>query len=142
MILHDRITSRIDRWFGNHQLPLGQRGELLAERYVLCEGLFVVERNHTNWFGEIDLIGVDDRTIVFFEVKTRKDDRAGMPYEAVDDAKQAKIIKTATCFLKKNQLLECQFRFDVISILWPQNERPALEHYVSAFEPADCYQLY
>ncbi len=44
---------------------LGKRGELAAERFLLRSGMVIIERGFQDKFGEIDLIAVDDETIVF-----------------------------------------------------------------------------
>ena len=78
--------------------------------------MIIIYRSFENQFGEIDLIAVDEKTIVFVEVKTRTSDLAGRPDEAVDDRKQDQISKTAISFLRQHQLLDSPARFDVISI--------------------------
>ena len=69
--------------------------------------MVVVDRGYSEKFGEIDLIAVDERTVVFVEVKTRSSDFAGAPVEAVDDAKQEKISRVATSFIKRHGLHDC-----------------------------------
>ena len=141
--LNPRVTRVLDHWNRRTSMPLGDRGELEAERFLLRQGMVIVGRKHEDWFGEIDLIAVDGRTLVFVEVKTRKSDWAGLPVEAVDQSKQDKLIKTATGFIKNNHLMDCQFRFDIVSIIWRSPEdQPELSHYRSAFEPKEQFQLF
>ena len=122
---------------------LGKRGELAAERFLLRNGLVIVDRGYQDKFGEIDLIAIDDRAIVFVEVKTRTSDYAGDPADAVDEIKQQHLTKPATGYLKWHQLTECQVRFDVIAITWPSDEsRPVIEHYQNAFEPVGKFQMF
>lgn len=117
---------------------LGQRGERIAERLLLKKGMFVVDRGYSEKFGEIDLIAVDDRTVVFVEVKTRSSDFAGAPAEAVDEQKQAKITRVATAYLKRHGLLDCKCRFDVVAIeLDSAGNRPAIRHFENAFEAVE-----
>ncbi|MEL7498229.1 MAG: YraN family protein [Planctomycetota bacterium] len=125
------------------QTTLGQRGEREAERFFLRQGMWIIDRGYTDKFGEIDLIAVDGDTIVFVEVKTRKTDFAGLPAEAVDERKQAKITRTAQGYLKWHHLTECRIRFDVVSILWNDDAQPPqIDHYASAFEAAGDFQMY
>lgn len=122
---------------------LGERGERAASRFLLRQGCVIVDRGYQDKFGEIDLIAVDDETIVFVEVKTRTSDVAGSPAEAVDESKQQRLLKTAKGYLKWHRLTECRIRFDVISITWPSHlDRPAIIHYENAFESAEPYQLF
>ena len=126
---------------------LGQFGERVAVRHLLRTGFLVIEQNYSDKLGEIDLIAVDDatpnRTIVFIEVKTRATDHAGLPAEAVDERKQAKIARTATGYLKRNQLIEHAVRFDVIAILCPDpSAQPVVQHYRAAFETPGEFQMF
>ena len=124
-------------------MTLGDRGEREAERLLLRQGMIIVARGYEDKFGEIDLIAVDDDSIVFVEVKTRSSDYAGLPAEAVDDAKQRHLTKTAHGYLKWNRLTDCRARFDVIAITWPQeSDVPEITHYRNAFEPVGEFQFF
>jgi len=122
---------------------LGQRGERAAERFLLKQGMVIVARGYQDKFGEVDLIAVDDETIVFVEVKTRTSDLAGLPAEAVDETKQQHLTKTAYGYLKWHRLTDCRARFDVIAITWPTCDRePEIVHYANAFEPMGQFQMF
>lgn len=124
-------------------MTLGDRGEREAERLLLRQGMIIVARGYEDKFGEIDLIAVDDDSIVFVEVKTRSSDYAGLPAEAVDKQKQRHLTKTAHGYLKWNRLTDCRARFDVIAITWPDSsEDPEITHYQNAFEPVGKFQMF
>ncbi len=125
-------------------LPLGLRGERHAARVLRRMGYRIVAGGARSRFGEIDLIAVQGRTIVFVEVKTRRSDRAGAPAEAVNAAKQRRISASALAFLKTHGLLEHRARFDVIAIIWPADAREpsSVEHFKNAFEPPGFGQFY
>lgn len=137
--------NRVTTTLADRLLPLdslGKRGEREAERYLLRKGMIIIYRSFENQFGEIDLIAVDEKTIVFVEVKTRTSDLAGRPDEAVDDRKQNQISKTAIAFLRQNQLLDSPARFDVISIEWNDpNSAPSITHFENAFESTGEFQM-
>lgn len=128
------------RWFATPEetrLSVGARGEILAERWLLQSGFQILARNHQTRYAEIDLIAVDGRTVVFIEVKTRKDLRAGSPVEAVDEEKQLRLSRAAVAFLRKHHLKNVAVRFDIIAVDFSAgNARPNLKHYRSAFESA------
>lgn len=129
-------------WFVPAQ-TLGERGERAASRFLLRQGMVIIAQGFQDKFGEIDLIAVDEETIVFVEVKTRSSDIAGLPAEAVDETKQRHLTKTAFGYLKWHRLTECRARFDVIAINWPpQLTQPEILHYQNAFEPVGQYQLF
>lgn len=122
---------------------LGERGEDAAARYLKKKGYVILERGHDSRLGELDIIAVDDRTVVFVEVKTRTSDDAGHPAEAVDERKQRRMAQSALAYLKAKRLLQNSARFDVIGILWPQDsDKPVIEHYQNAFSPQGIGQFY
>lgn len=95
----------------------GDYGEKLAARELIKKGYAIREKNYHTRIGEIDIIAEKDNTVVFVEVKLRKDTKYGLPCEAVDLRKQKKIIETAKDYIQKNDLYNKNFRFDVIEIL-------------------------
>jgi len=112
---------------------LGKEGEQIAERYLLKKGYRLVERNYRCPVGELDLIALDRRVLVFIEVKTRSDDRFGIPFESVHRRKQQRMIKAALFFLSQHRLHHRDARFDVIGISFVGRE-PVVEHIQNAFE--------
>src|SRR5688572_13894401 len=114
--------------------PLGRRGEDAAARYLRRLGYTIVARGHRDHIGELDLVAVDGRTLVFIEVKTRTTHDAGHPADTVDEAKQQRLTRLALSYMKRHDLLEYPARFDVIAVTWPDRGRPTIEHFKSAFE--------
>jgi putative endonuclease len=113
---------------------LGQRGEDRAARYLRRLGYRLLDRHVDVRVGELDIIAVDGRTIVFVEVKTRASSDAGMPADAVDQRKQQRMTRAALAYLKSHGLLEYHSRFDVVAVTWPPGARsPAIEHFQDAF---------
>ena len=114
---------------------LGRRGERFAAQYLARLGYRVLQRGRRFRFGELDLIALDGRTVVFVEVKTRRGDRRGRPAEAVDGRKQARITRAALAYLKSHGLLANRVRFDVVALVWPEAvAEPEVTHIRSAFE--------
>lgn len=111
---------------------LGREGERLAESYLKKKGYKLVQRNYRCRGGEVDLIVLDRRTVVFVEVKTRTDHAFGSPLEAVAPRKQRRMILAAQLFLHEKRLHERDARFDVVGISWPGAE-PLVEHVQNAF---------
>lgn len=121
---------------------LGQRGEAAAERYLCKLGYKIVARGDRAVLGEIDLVAVDGRTIVFVEVKTRHSHDAGHPADAVDADKQRRLSRLALGFLKRHDLLGSPVRFDVVAVIWRPRGRPLIEHFPAAFESRGMGGLY
>lgn len=91
--------------------------EKAAESFLRKQGLTLLQRNFSSRFGEIDLIMEDKQTLVFVEVKYRRNDYHGSGADAVTFHKQGRISRTAAWYLAKNpHRAECVCRFDVISI--------------------------
>ncbi|HEY4759290.1 MAG TPA: YraN family protein [Thermoguttaceae bacterium] len=115
---------------------LGQRGEAAAARYLRRRGYKIIAQSE--WVkrqGELDIVAIQGKKIVFVEVKTRISSDQNHPAEAVDSAKQRRLSQLAVMFLKRHGLLEYPARFDVISITWPAGKwRPQIEHIQNAFE--------
>lgn len=112
---------------------LGQEGEDLAAGFLRKKGYRLIQRNYRCKTGEVDLIVLDRRVVVFVEVKTRSDHSFGSPFEAVEARKQRKMIRAAQYFLHEKKLDQRDARFDVVGISW-QGGRPVVEHIENAFE--------
>lgn len=112
---------------------LGEEGERIAERYLRKKGYRLVERNYRCHTGELDLIALDGKVIVFIEVKTRTDDRFGTPLESVHRGKQQRMIRAALFFLSQHRLHDRESRFDVIGVSF-SSHGPVVEHIRNAFE--------
>ena len=115
------------------KLIFGKEGERIAEIFLRKKGYKLVERNYRCAAGELDLIMLDRRVIVFVEVKTRRGIRYGTPLEAVEVWKLKKMIYAAQFFLSAKRLSHREARFDVIGISWP-GAQPSVEHIENAFE--------
>lgn len=123
---------------------LGTQGEVKAAEFLKGQGYRILAHSHRQRLGEIDLIALDGKCIVFVEVKTWASDEGGDPSMAVDRPKQQKITRTALSYLKRHRLLDQPARFDVISIVWngSQQIEPKIRHFQSAFEATGRGQLY
>ena len=95
----------------------GTQWEKIAESFLCAHGLKILERNFTSRFGEIDLIMEHDDTVVFVEVRYRKNKQHGSGAETVTYHKQGRISRTAGWYLVNNPDKAEQFcRFDVVSM--------------------------
>ena len=103
----------------------GTAYEIIAADYLKERGVQIIEMNYRISRGEIDIIGKEKDTLIFIEVKYRKNASFGQPWEAISVEKQKRI-----CYIAKQYLMKYkwkwQIRFDVISICgseiaWFQN---------------------
>jgi len=119
---------------GPEHLRTGRKGEDMAYYFLRRQGYTIVARNWRTKGrkGEIDLIGWDNATLCFIEVKTRST-RGVVPAEiAVDRAKQLELRGMATLFLYR-QSSHPPSRFDVVSIYLEPGESPEIELFKDAF---------
>ena len=112
---------------------LGKAGEEFAERYLKRQGYAIVERNYRCPLGEIDLIALDRRAVVFVEVKTRRVDTSGAPLESVNGAKQRRLKRAALYYLSRHHLQDRDVQFDVVGISL-RSDPPAVSHVRHAFD--------
>lgn len=99
-----------------HHLTSGQQAEQQACAYLLDKGLTHKESNYRCTLGEIDLVMMDNNTLVFVEVRYRKSCAFGSPAETIDTHKQHKLILTAQHYLSVKRKHHSACRFDIISL--------------------------
>lgn len=101
----------------NSRQESGQTAESLACKHLEENGLRLVTRNWRCKRGELDLIMLDGKTLVFVEVRFRKHLGWGGALESVDLRKRGKLILAAQQFLQTDpRWNKSQCRFDVVAI--------------------------
>ncbi len=100
---------------------IGKYGEEVAVRYLKSKQYMIMQRNFSCRQGEIDIVALNDKHIIFVEVKTRSNLLYGNPAEAVDRRKQKHIYNAAKYYLYLNKLEDSFVRFDVIEIFVDKN---------------------
>lgn len=113
---------------------LGADGEDLAVCFLKTNGYQIRERNFRTRVGEVDIIAVDRKVLVFVEVKARKGIGFGVPAEAVTYRKQQQIAKAALAYINRHDLHGWEARFDVVSILFQGAGAPDIQLIKNAFE--------
>jgi putative endonuclease len=95
----------------------GQRAEQLACRYLQTQGLRLAQRNYRCRLGEIDLVMKDGESLIFVEVRCRRNGRFGSAMDSVTPTKQARIIAAAQHYLQQAEGAQGKpCRFDVVGI--------------------------
>ena len=90
----------------------GQKAEELCADLLQKAGLRILARNWRCRLGEIDLVAEEAGTLVFAEVRLRRDARFGGAAESVTAAKRARIVAAARLYLAGRAQVPC--RFDVL----------------------------
>ena len=113
---------------------LGRRGEDEAAAYLRSLGYRIVGRRERVLRGDIDIVALDGRTVVFVEVRSRSDTAHGHPAETVGPVKQRRIAELATAYIRRHRLQDCHVRIDVVAVTFATGGKPLVEHYQNAFE--------
>lgn len=114
---------------------IGALGEGISENYLKNLGYKILDKNFKCKCGEIDLIALNKGYICFIEVKTRYGTNFGIPAESVSYSKQKKICKTAQVYIMWKNIIDSNFRFDVIEVLLNnENNDFLLNHIEDAFQ--------
>ena len=100
-----------------NKIEIGKNGEDIACNYLIKKGYKIIETNKRfSKFSEIDIIADDNGTLVFCEVKTRRNNLCGYPFEAITKSKYQNIKKGVFFYLQENKTYK-KFRIDAISII-------------------------
>lgn len=121
-------------------LKTGRRGEKQAEKFLKGKGFKILGRRVcVGKHDEIDLIAREGDTMVFVEVKTRKNEAYGRPAAAVSRDKRRKLSRAAVGFLQKRKLKPSYIRFDVIEVIEDPFE---IRHIENGFQLEGGYRVW
>jgi putative endonuclease len=94
---------------------LGNEAEQQACKHLQSHGLKLLDKNFSIKAGEVDLIMRDNETLVFVEVRYRKNADFGGAAASVTPKKQQRIIKASLAYQQKHAP-QSSMRFDVVAI--------------------------
>ena len=116
---------------------LGRAGEDRAARYFEQQGFAVLARNWRCRAGEIDLVVADAASVVVVEVKTRRDEGFGHPFEAIDGRKRARLWRLAAAWAgaHRDAVQGRRLRIDAIGLTGRDPGSARLEHLVDVEVP-------
>jgi putative endonuclease len=117
----------------------GVRGETYAYWYLRRHGYIFFARNFTPRAskGEIDMVGYDDKTLAFVEVRTRtvREEMSALPELNVTPDTQHLLARTAQHFLVERHVPERPCRLDVVAIDNSPGKPPAVRPHKDTFSP-------
>jgi len=119
----------------NPKDQLARAGEEAAAEHLISKGYTLLHRNIRFPEGELDIVAKWEKTLIFIEVKTRKTEKFGQPYQSVSEQKQRRQVAMASRFISLCRLQGTAVRFDVLSIVLPPGQPPKIEHIEHAFTP-------
>lgn len=125
-------------------IPLGKRedlrrttgriGEKWARRFLESKGWRILDANWRTRWGELDIVALRDGQLIVVEVRTTRGTRFGYGYESVDSRKRRQVRRLALRYLQEKGLFHLPVRFDVISVLLGEDDRPkSIRHLEGAF---------
>lgn len=110
---------------------LGQKGEEIAERFLLQKGYRILAKNWRYKKLEIDIISLKDNLLISTEVKTRTTDFVENLNEIVTRKKQRFVIEATNAYMEEHEI-EQEVRFDIIFIV-VNNGKFTLRHVKDAY---------
>lgn len=117
-----------------YQKRIGRIGEQIAAEYLSQKGYQLLDENFTARYGEIDLIALDQDSVVFVEVKTRTSNTFGAPEDSITPIKLEKMQNTALMWLQEHPDAPEDWRMDVIAVLIDhKNNLLDLQHFIDAY---------
>jgi putative endonuclease len=107
----------------------GNRGEDRAAAFLEAAGFRIIARNARSPAGEIDIIALDNDTLVFVEVKAWTAYSIENLEYGINKKKQQRIIETSKFFLRNHrEYRDMSIRYDIVFI-----QADAITHIASAF---------
>ncbi|MFM2482941.1 YraN family protein [Celerinatantimonas sp. YJH-8] len=97
---------------------IGNLAETQACHFLKKKGIHIIERNYCCRGGELDIIAKEQETLIFVEVRMRKNRQYGGALISVTPQKQRHLYHAAQCYLQQKQLnpARLSIRFDIIAI--------------------------
>jgi len=120
-------------WRPEPPRTLGQRGEDAAVRHLKKAGYKILERNRFLGRYEIDIIAREGDTIAFVEVRTRASEDEVPPEDTIGPKKQHRIRQAARRYIDANDDESVYYRFDVVSVIMPEEGKPTVRLIRNAF---------
>ena len=96
--------------------PTARLGEEIAAKFLVKKGYEIIDRNFRKGYGEIDIVAVKNKILVFVEVKTRKSNFFGTPFEQITSFKIRALERTALFYKKLHPNLPDAMCIDAIGI--------------------------
>lgn len=100
----------------NTRASLGPWGESAAAKHLEQQGYTLLQRNWYCPYGEIDLVMMQDETLVFVEVKTRRQSLTAA-FASITPAKREKLVNAAEYYLTTHYPdAPPDWRIDVVAV--------------------------
>ena len=113
---------------------LGRWGEEVAATYLQRKGYTVIEQDWKSGHRDLDIIALNETkdTLVFVEVKTRRNQMFTDPVDAVGYQKIRNLQQAANHYVKYRRI-DLDIRFDIITVVGTPDMEPDISHIEDAF---------
>ena len=111
----------------NRKQKIGKWGEEIAVEFLRNKGYQIVEQNRRTPFGEVDVVAILEDITVFVEVKTRTNDKYGLPEAGLTRRKLNHMLNCAEHLAAESNLETWQC--DAISVEGTPGSIPHIEHF-------------
>lgn len=112
----------------------GYWGEDVAAAYLEANGYGIMARNWHSGHRDIDIIAHKSGTVVFVEVKTRRNATFMKPEQAVDARKIRSLSAAAEAYIRRYKV-DADVRFDIITVTGTPEGAHSINHIEDAFMP-------
>lgn len=111
---------------------LGRAGEERATQHLRSRGYAILDRNWRCEQGEIDIVAFRDDRLCIVEVKTRRSDLYGHPFDAIDERKRRRLWRLAFAWAAAHPdaARRCEIRLEAIGLVGADVSTARLEHLV------------
>lgn len=110
----------------------GKLGEDIAVNYLKNKGYKIIEKNFRTRFGEIDIICEKDNSIIFIEVRTKRNSSLLSPEESITKRKIENYKKLALEYLINSKRKYKNIKFDFLGIEY-KSEKDFKLNYIENF---------
>jgi putative endonuclease len=132
-----RFASALKNVSDNPKDQLARAGEEEAVLLLREKGYVILQQNIRMPAGELDIVARNGSALVFLEVKTRRTKEFSEPSETVNAVKRQRQMVIAQQFLSICHITDIPIRFDIISVVWPVDAPPNIQHIENAFSAND-----
>ena len=111
------LTSRMpNKQSVSGNRAVGSLGEAHAARFLRAAGYEIIGRNVRTYLGEIDIVARKHKRLFFVEVKTRRGEYYGPPYNLITRKKKRKLVQCAFTYCGMKGIDGALWQIDVISV--------------------------
>lgn len=111
---------------------LGRAGEDRAAAHLRARGYAILDRNWRCGDGEIDIVAAVDDALCIVEVKTRRTELYGHPFEAIDERKRRRLWRLAFAWAASHPdaARRRTIRLEAVGLIGTDAATASLEHLV------------